>query len=536
MKEVKENKKNSKPNKRTNKKIAVKVESEQIEEEFNETDEIDLEELGREVGVDLKTKKRKKKRDNGDNKKKFLIIFILVIFFIVLLYFLLLPRLTLNGSNKIEISYDVEYMEEGAKARFLGKDVSKNVKIIGKVDSSKVGTYTLTYQIKKALFKVSKKRVVNVVDKNPPVIVLEGDEEVSICPNSEFEELGFTATDEYDGLLTDNVKREENNDSIVYSVSDSSNNLYTVTRKLNREDSEAPKISLNGNSTMYVTVNNKFTEPGYTVTDNCSSSLEDKVKVSGSVDTSKTGTYELKYTVSDEAGNEASATRKVVVQTQVVKRSASLTCGEAGVIYLTFDDGPNNSTTTTILNVLKKYDVKATFFVTNTNGGSDSQIKREFDEGHLVALHTNTHTYSKVYASDEAYWNDLNTISSRVERITGQKSMFIRFPGGSSNTVSRHYSSGIMSRLVNDVESKGYSYFDWNVDSRDAETVTKTSDQVYSNVTKQLSKSHGNVILMHDIKQTTAGAIERIIQYGQNNGYTFKVLDSGVVCHHKTAN
>ena len=114
--------------------------------------------------------------------------------------------------------------------------------------------------------------------------------------------------------------------------------------------------------------------------------------------------------------------------------------------------------------------------------------------------------------------------------------MIIRFPGGSSNTVSRHYSSGIMSRLASLVESKGYTYVDWNVDSTDAETATKSSDTVYSRVVNQLSKSHGNVVLMHDIKTTTAGAIERIVQFGLNNGYTFKTLDSSVVCHHKTAN
>ena len=91
-----------------------------------------------------------------------------------------------------------------------------------------------------------------------------------------------------------------------------------------------------------------------------------------------------------------------------------------------------------------------------------------------------------------------------------------------------------MSRLVNDVESKGYSYFDWNVDSRDAEG--KSSSEIYKYVTGGLSKSNGNVVLMHDIKTTTANAIEDIIKYGLNNGYTFKVLNSSVKCWHKTNN
>jgi peptidoglycan/xylan/chitin deacetylase (PgdA/CDA1 family) len=132
----------------------------------------------------------------------------------------------------------------------------------------------------------------------------------------------------------------------------------------------------------------------------------------------------------------------------------------------------------------------------------------------------------------------MNAIGDRIERITGQRTDVIRFPGGGSNTVSRHYNTGIMTVLAKDVEEKGYNYVDWNVDSRDAEpAVTKTSDDVYNNVVNQLSKYRGNVILMHDIKKTTAGAIESIVKYGINNGYKFDVLtkDTGI-CHHRVAN
>ena len=91
-----------------------------------------------------------------------------------------------------------------------------------------------------------------------------------------------------------------------------------------------------------------------------------------------------------------------------------------------------------------------------------------------------------------------------------------------------------MARMAADLESKGYTYVDWNVDSRDAEG--KNSDQIYNYTISELSKSKGNVVLMHDIKTTTANALERVIQYGLNNGYKFKVLDSSVICHHRTAN
>ena len=519
---------------------------EMFEEEYDEVDK-DLysnddvkdfyeEENKKEKKVVMKKVKKKKSK-----KGLFIVLFLLLIVLGSIGFIIVMsPKIKLIGDKNIKLTIKSEYIESGAKAEVFGKDKTKNIKVKGKVNTKKKGKYTITYTIKNLFLEKKVKRVVEVVDEGP-VITLEGDKFYSICPKKEYEEVGFKANtikgdvvNEDD--LTKSVESKLENDVVTYKVTDKKGTMFVITRNLIREDKEAPVIKLNGNDHIYVTLNNKFNEPGYVVEDNCNDDLTDGVKTEGEVDTSKLGDYEINYSVKDEAGNEAVAKRVVTIQKEIVKRTASLGCGEPGVIYLTFDDGPNNSTTTTILNVLKKYDVKATFFVTNTNGGSDSQIKREFDEGHLVALHTDSHEYSRLYASDEAYYNDLKKISDRVERITGQKSKIIRFPGGSSNTVSRHYSTGIMSRLANDVEAKGYTYVDWNVDSTDAETATKTSDLVYSRVTSQLSKSKGNVVLMHDIKSTTAGAIERIVQYGLNNGYTFKVLDSSVVCHHRTAN
>lgn len=512
--------------------IANKVDYEVLEEK--EVKGPNLKELHKELKEDIEVKNNKEKKSHFNKKMLIILSSVLVIIILILfiVFCLLVPTIKLKGDSEIKLTINSEYNEPGAEAKYIGKDVSNKIKINGSVDTSKLGDYTINYSIKEGLFKKSKDRLVKIVEDGP-IITLEGDKEAYVCPDKEYQEIGFTAIKGSEDLTNEVVLTEEN-DIVTYTVKDKDNNMFVTTRKLIRKDIEKPNIVLNGNETMYVVLNNTFTDPGYTVEDNCDTGLNDKVTVEGSVDTSKLGTYEIKYSVSDEAGNNTEVTRKVIVQQNYVKRSANLGCGKAGVIYLTFDDGPNNTTTTQILDVLKKYNVKATFFVTNANGGSDQQIKREYDEGHLVALHTSTHEYYKLYASYEAYWSDLNAISSRVEKITGKKSMFIRFPGGSSNTVSRHYTNGIMSRLVDDVEAKGYSYFDWNVDSRDAEG--KPSNEIYSNVVNNLSKSRGNVILMHDIKTTTANAIEDIIKYGLNNGYTFDVLDASVTCHHKTAN
>ena len=204
------------------------------------------------------------------------------------------------------------------------------------------------------------------------------------------------------------------------------------------------------------------------------------------------------------------------------------------IVYLTFDDGPSVYTGK-LLDVLKKYGAKATFFV--TCAGDDGAIKREYDEGHTVALHTCSHNYARVYASDAAFFADLDEVKARVKRLTGTDATLIRFPGGSSNTVSANYSRGIMSRLSAEVGRRGYTYFDWNVSSGDAGGAT-TADAVYNNVVSGIGKyPAGAVVLQHDVKGFSVDAVERILQYGKENGFTFERLTaSSNTAHHGVNN
>lgn len=206
-----------------------------------------------------------------------------------------------------------------------------------------------------------------------------------------------------------------------------------------------------------------------------------------------------------------------------------------GTIYLTFDDGPS-AYTPKLLDVLAKYNVKATFFVVNI--GDTATIKREYDEGHTVALHSATHNYSYVYSSLDNYFADLNKVQTKVEQITGVKTYLMRFPGGSSNTVSRRYDGGthIMSKLSQEVVKRGFTYFDWNVLSGDAD-VAKTSDAVYNNVISTLKTSGSSVVLQHDTKEFSVDAVERIIRYGLDHNYIFAPLDSkSPTAHHRVNN
>lgn len=204
-----------------------------------------------------------------------------------------------------------------------------------------------------------------------------------------------------------------------------------------------------------------------------------------------------------------------------------------GKIFLTFDDGPSNLTTGRLLDILKKYDIKATFFV--TGNGSDELIKREYNEGHSIGLHTYSHSYKAIYESEDAFFNDLGKVEQRVYNAIGIHSKITRFPGGASNTISK-FNPGIITRLAKQLKEKGYKYWDWNITSGDAGD-TKNPDKIFENVTSELSKDKRNVVLMHDIHEYTVDSIERIIIWAKENNYEFARIEENMdPVHHRIAN
>lgn len=450
---------------------------------------------------------------------------VLVIFTLIISLSFSLFSFTLIGDKKIEISYNDKYIEKGGKAKILFYDLSDRIKVNSNLDTTKVGKYKIDYTISLVGVPFSLTREINVVDKQKPILKLVGDSTVKICPNSKYKDEGFSATDEYDGNLTDKVKVIESDTSIKYKVSDTSSNTVVIERNIVKEDTGKPKIKLNSGETIYLKKDTEYKEYGFTANDNCDGDITSQVTISGKVDTSVIGTYKIKYQVEDSSGNVVEVIRKVIVNEDTTTKDK----GIPGVIYLTFDDGPSNSgSTAKILDILKVNDVQATFFVTKS--GSDDLIRRINNEGHTVALHTHTHDYKNIYASVDNYFNDLTKIQNRIKDLTGKTVTITRFPGGSNNTISNKYNNGIMKILREEVTSRGFVYFDWNVDSNDAGTcakkkVTDKSKCVYDNVTKSLSKTRTNMVLMHDIKDYTAEAIESIIKYGKENGYIFLKID-----------
>ncbi len=206
------------------------------------------------------------------------------------------------------------------------------------------------------------------------------------------------------------------------------------------------------------------------------------------------------------------------------------------VVYLTFDDGPSENTEK-VLDILDQYGINATFFVTGNDPDYRGSIRDAYERGNTIGMHTMTHDYKTVYASEDAYFSDLDQVAQVVKDEIGYVPYLVRFPGGSSNTVSANYSPGLMTTLSEDVPARGYQYYDWNVSSGDAAGNNVAVDTI---VNSSCVEGYTNIMLLcHDsnTKATTAEALPRIIQYYLDNGYTFAPIDrSSFVVHHKVGN
>lgn len=187
--------------------------------------------------------------------------------------------------------------------------------------------------------------------------------------------------------------------------------------------------------------------------------------------------------------------------------------------YLTFDDGPSQNTNQ-ILDTLKKYNIKSTFFVLgNMAEKSKNTIIRERDEGHLIANHTYSHDYNYLYASTDNFLKDFRKNEEVLKGILGSySSNIVRFPGGSY---------GRKPEFKDALTKNGYKYYDWNCSTGDASAVYVNKDTIISNVRSSFANQKQLIILMHDApaKTTTAEALPSIIEFLKSQGYEFDVLN-----------
>ena len=179
-------------------------------------------------------------------------------------------------------------------------------------------------------------------------------------------------------------------------------------------------------------------------------------------------------------------------------------------VYLTFDDGPSIYTDE-ILEILEEYDVKGTFFVVGKEDErSKEAILKIVEAGHTLGMHSYSHKYSELYASTESFAADFEKQRSFLEELTGQTCRFYRFPGGSSNTVSKVD----MQQFADYLEEQDMVFYDWNISSGDGGGQLLSVDTLVRNSTSDLGEWKTAVILMHDSadKPTTVEALPQIIE------------------------
>lgn len=197
-------------------------------------------------------------------------------------------------------------------------------------------------------------------------------------------------------------------------------------------------------------------------------------------------------------------------------------------VFLTFDDGPSEMTET-VLDILKEEQVCASFFVIAAEGNEQylPLLERTQQEGHTVALHTCSHDYKQIYTSTAAFWQDIDALKEKISPYLTQQPTWLRFPGGSTNTVSRKYGgSGLMEKLDQQAAEKGYQVLDWNVSAEDSVGKNASPEAILQRIIKDSSGKNTCVVLMHDSKtnKTTAQALPDIIDWYRQQGYRFCTL------------
>ncbi|SFA93759.1 polysaccharide deacetylase family protein, partial [Clostridium frigidicarnis] len=203
------------------------------------------------------------------------------------------------------------------------------------------------------------------------------------------------------------------------------------------------------------------------------------------------------------------------------------------MVFLTFDDGPSTTVTPKILDTLKQYNVKATFFLVGNavdNEKHKDLVNRIYDEGHAIGNHSYTHDYKKIYPGNsvniESFFQEINQTNASIKKILGDdfNTRVIRMPGGYMSR--KHYKDPSLPALDAKLSELDMDSIDWNALSGDAEGKKRTPQELVERVKKTVTGQEKAVILMHDTygKGTTAEALPQVIEWLQSEGYEFKTI------------
>ncbi len=192
-------------------------------------------------------------------------------------------------------------------------------------------------------------------------------------------------------------------------------------------------------------------------------------------------------------------------------------------VYLTFDDGPSERTDE-VLDILKERNIKATFFIVTRNNNLDI-LKRIAEEGHTIGIHSHTHEYKEIYSSVEAFLDDFSTCYNKIYEAAGVKPQIFRFPGGSINA----YNRGTYQEIISEMLRRGFLYYDWNISTQDTDKYAN-KERVLESVKAGFADQNSIIVLCHDNrnKHHTVQALSAIIDFFEEQGYTFEKLDNTV--------
>ncbi len=429
----------------------------------------------------------------------------------------------------LEDSVEIEVGETFDPDAFLGYSLyAAPVAIENPVDVVQPGSYEVVY----SLFAQTKKLTVEVKDTTPPVV--QAQNVTRLWPSVVMVEdfiVGYTDHSEVRFSFLEKPDWHRGINPVYIKATDAYGNETIVMQEVTfiMIDTTAPSIEVDGRLEVEQGQSLKLGLPGLEIFDDCDPSLQLTTELDEHP-IYELGDYEIQATLRDRSGN--TTTTLIPIRVIPVQDHA-----HARYVYLTFDDGPSQHTQD-VLRILDRYGVKASFFVTGMNPDYTSQIQSAYAQGHTIGLHTYSHQYSQIYQSVEAYFQDLEKIQTVVQEQTGAPSTFIRFPGGSSNIVSRHYHEGIMSQLANEVEAQGYQYFDWNSSVDDAVLGHDANDILVTG--KAQTELQGDLmLLLHDGSgnQATVEVLEELIVYYLQQGYVFKAIDASTTpIHHQIFN
>ena len=276
-------------------------------------------------------------------------------------------------------------------------------------------------------------------------------------------------------------------------------------------------VVLNGDEEMEWLCGIPFEDPGYKAYGTDGADCTENVQIKGEVLCWKVGDYELSYLLMD--GKETAASAKRLVH--VIPAELPETIQPHRTIYLTFDDGPCENTEL-VLETLAKYNIKATFFIIAERTRYLELLPRILEEGHTLGIHCYSHFLEGLYWDAESFFTDFMKAQKVVYQYTGSYAHVSRLPGGSrtANTLAITLKGGY-DELREMMHNMGVRYYDWNVQP---ETYKETDGVVYLFTHPDTEYDYA-IVLQHDTRGYSVLALDEMIQWALERGYSFAPID-----------